>query len=282
MMQKIRRDKKVDFLDAKVIQRFSEIVAIMGTAATVFSVFVTIPEVYKFYFGMFFFLVLCGIYFQIWIYANKKESACLRINNTDVNVIVGDIFEQKGWKVIGVNDFFDTVADDKIVADKTLHGMFLGKFKNRIGEIDRLIEEDSSLKKLIVEEHVSRSPGKSTRYALGAVFPFEDYLLASFGCVAEEHQVFQSAEDYVMFLMRFWKNVDKIYAGRPISIPLLGAGLTRFRGEKLSKQQLLETMLWTMKVSGFQCTYRNSGVNFIIHESDKDEINFFRLTKVIL
>lgn len=281
-MQKMKKDRKVTFLDSKVLQRFSEIVAIIATTATLFSVFVTIPELYKFYFGMFFLLVLFCIYLQIWIHANKKECAYLRINNTDVKVMVGDIFEQTGWKVIGVNDFIDTVADDKIVAKMTLHGMFLEKFEDRIPEIDLRIEQDPWLKQFIAEEQVSRSPGKSTRYELGTVFPFEDYILASFGCVEAEHQVYLSAEDYVMFWMHFWKNVDKIYAGKPISIPLLGAGLTRFHGEKLSKQQLLETMLWTMKVSGFQCTYRNSGVDFIIHESDKDEINFFRLSNVIL
>lgn len=54
-MQKMKKDRKVTFLDSKVLQKFSEIVAIIATAATLFSVFVTIPELYKFYFGMFFF-----------------------------------------------------------------------------------------------------------------------------------------------------------------------------------------------------------------------------------
>lgn len=53
-MQKMKKDRKVTFLDSKVLQKFSEIVAIIATAATLFSVFVTIPELYKFYFGMFF------------------------------------------------------------------------------------------------------------------------------------------------------------------------------------------------------------------------------------
>ena len=281
-MQKTKRNRKVTFLDSKVLQRFYKFVAIIATAATLFSIFVTIPESYKLHFGFLFLLVLFCIYTQIWNHANKKECACLRINNTNVNVMVGDIFEQEGWKVIGVNDFFDTIADDIIIAKKTLHGIFLKKFENRIPEINLQIERDLWLKNFIAEEQVSRSPGKSTRYELGAVFLFEDYILASFGHVETEHQVYLSAEDYVRFWMHFWKNVDMVYAGRQISIPLLGAGLTRFHGEKLSKQQLLETMLWTMKVSGFQCTYQNSGVNFIIYENDKDEIDFFRLSNVML
>lgn len=281
-MQKMKRTRKVTFLDSKVLQRFYKIVAIIATVTTLSSVFLTIPESYKLYFGILFLLVLFCVYIQIWNHANKKECACLKINNTNVNVMVGDIFEQKGWKVIGVNDFFDTVADDKIIAKKTLHGIFLKKFENRISEIDLQIKGDLRLKNFIAEEQVLRPPGKSTRYELGTIFPFEDYILASFGHVETEHQVHLSAEDYVKFWMHFWKNVDKIYAGKPISIPLLGAGITRFHDKKLSKQQLLETMLWTMKVSGFQCTYRNAGVNFIIHESDKDEIDFFRFSHVIL
>ena len=43
--------------------------------------------------------------------------------------------------------------------------------------------------------------------------------------------------------MKFWENIDAVYAGRTINIPLVGAGITRFRNGKPTKQQLLETML---------------------------------------
>lgn len=278
-MQNDKTRKKVGFLDARVIQSFSKIVAMLATAATLFSIFVSVPDGYKIPAGICFLIVLFVIYVYIWNCANKIEEARFKINGTDVHVVVGDLFAQKGWKVIGVNDFFDTIADDIIIAKKTLHGKFLDKFADRIQEINDKIEHDEELKKAIVEDQVPRLPGKPTRYKLGTVFLFEEYICAAFGRVEEAHQVYLDAGSYVMFWMNFWKNVDRIYAGKSISIPLMGAGITRFRNERLSKQQLLEVMLWTMKVSGFQCTYPGVRVNFIIHEGDKDEINFFELEK---
>lgn len=57
-MQKMKRTRKVTFLDSKVFQRFYKIVAIIATVTTLSSVFLTIPESYKLYLGILFLLVL--------------------------------------------------------------------------------------------------------------------------------------------------------------------------------------------------------------------------------
>ena len=77
--------------------------------------------------------------------------------------------------------------------------------------------------------------------------------------------------------MRFWKNIDEIYAGRTINIPLMGAGITRFRQGKPTKQALLEAMLWTMKISGFHNTYADKQINFVIYPADAAEIDFYHI-----
>lgn len=278
----ISHKSELYIFDSKIMQTFANITAFIGTVATLYSLLVTIPDNYRLPLGLLFLLLLFVLYIVIWQRAKYQEAAHIHINGTNVNVIIGDIFKQNGWKVIGVNDFFDTIADDCIIAKRTLHGIFLDKYKEKIPEIDRKIDEDERLKKFICGNENDRLPGKSIRYELGTILTYEDYMLVAFGKVENEHQVFLDADSYIMFLMHFWKNVDVIYAGRDISIPLLGAGITRFHGEKPSKQQLLEIMLWTMKVSGFRCTYPENSVNFIIHENDKREIDFFRISKGIL
>lgn len=79
------------------------------------------------------------------------------------------------------------------------------------------------------------------------------------------------------FWMKFWENIDTVYAGRTINIPLMGAGITRFRNGKPTKQQLLETMLWSLKISGFHNTYGDKKIRFIIYEPDAAEINFYSI-----
>lgn len=91
------------------------------------------------------------------------------------------------------------------------------------------------------------------------------------------HKAYLSAEEYTRFWMRFWENIDEIYAGRTINIPLIGAGITRFRNGKPTKQVLLEIMLWTLKISGFHNTYADRRINFVIYPSDAAEIDFYHI-----
>ena len=107
------------------------------------------------------------IYLCIWISANRTRKAKVKINGSNVNIFVGDIFSQEGLKIIGVNDFYDTINDDKIIAKKTLHGQFLKKYESSIAEIDNCISSDKALENFVVEKSVNRAPGKSTRYQLG-------------------------------------------------------------------------------------------------------------------
>lgn len=77
--------------------------------------------------------------------------------------------------------------------------------------------------------------------------------------------------------MRFWNNIDEVYAGRTINIPLMGAGITRFKNGKPSKQELLEIMLWSLRISGFHNTYADRQINIIIYKTDINDIDFYHI-----
>ncbi len=47
-------------------------------------------------------------------------------DNTDTKIEFGDIFKESGLIVIPVNEYFDTIIDDRIIAKNTLHGQFTG------------------------------------------------------------------------------------------------------------------------------------------------------------
>jgi hypothetical protein len=83
--------------------------------------------------------------------------------------------------------------------------------------------------------------------------------------------------EFINFLLNFWNEVDIVYNGRSIVIPLLGSGLTRFKNyEMITDQELLELLIWSFKVSKIKFTYPST-VSIIIHESKKDKINFYKL-----
>ena len=233
-------------------------------------------------------IMLVGSFVYIWYKANVLNEAYLSINNTKVEVIIGDIFDQLSnpdqhdgeITVIAVNDYYDYIVDDRIVSNKSLHGQYIKKIisAGKLDALNQKIENDPVLQSMgNPKEDGARKEGRKVRYELGSLVEFENYILTAFTNFDADNKAFLSADEYMHFWMKFWENIDTVYAGRTINIPLMGAGITRFRNGKPTKQQLLETMLWSLKISGFHNTYGDKKIRFIIYEPDAAEINFFSI-----
>nr|WP_292374124.1 macro domain-containing protein [Methanosarcina sp. UBA411] len=90
-------------------------------------------------------------------------------NAFDTKIIIkfGDLFKQDGWKPIPVNEFFDSVVDERHVSFKSLHGAILKKYwSNNINDWDQQIIR--SLSDCDFIESVTRDSGKSKKYKIGA------------------------------------------------------------------------------------------------------------------
>ena len=282
---------KVTFCDRTLWQNFLSILGIIGTAITLLSFFVTANDIgiNTFILAAIFIAVVVAIFLYMWYAANHTNYAKLRINNTTVNVIVGDIWAQLQKSpdnrtgeisVLGVNDFYDIIVDNRIIAESSLHGQYIKKISNagKLDQLNNVIENDPILNQSGNRKTItSRKVGRQTRYELGSVVEFESYVLAAFTKFDNDNKAWLTSEEYVCFWMRFWENIDRIYAGRTINIPLMGAGITRFKNGKPTKQELLEVMLWSMKISGFRNTYSAKQVNFIIYSPDAQEIDFYHI-----
>ncbi len=58
-----------------------------------------------------------------------KNSVKLKLGeNLKVDVGFGDLFQKEGVVVIPVNDYFDTLVDEKVVSSNTIHGIFVKRF----------------------------------------------------------------------------------------------------------------------------------------------------------
>lgn len=282
---------KVGFCDKTLWSRFLATLGIVSSLVTLLSFFVTAADIgiNVLYIAIPFLFGIILLFFGMWFFANQRNHAELKINNTAVSVTVGDIWAplKKDPKnrtgeisVIGVNDFFDVVVDDRIIASSSLHGQYINRMKqaNEFDKLKRVIKNDPILNRPGNSEAVpSRTDGRKTRYKLGSMVEFEGYVLTAFTKFDDDNKAWLTAEEYACFWMRFWSNIDQIYAGRTINIPLMGAGITRFRNGKPSKQELLEVMLWSLKMSGFQNTYPGKRINFVINSEDAGEIDFYHI-----
>ena len=281
---------KVKIYDRTLWKSYAAFVAFFSSIITLLSFFYTAEESCIGVSGWrtIYIIVLIGRFIYIWYKANALNIARLSINNTKVEVVIGDIFDPFYYPnqhegeitIIPVNDYYDYIVDDRIVSNKSLHGQYIKKI-TEIGKLDSLnykIENDPFLKKIgNPKVEALREEGRKVRYELGSLVEFENYILTAFTNFDEDNKAFLSADEYMHFWMKFWENIDVVYSGRTINIPLIGAGITRFRNGKPTKQQLLEIMLWSLKISGFHNTYGDKKIKFIIYEPDAAEINFYSI-----
>ena len=195
----------------------------------VLAVFVTLAVIIR--------LVLACLY---------RERIELEINGNRVEIIEGDLFAQEGKRVIPFNEYFDSDVDDIIISHSSLNGTFIDYHVDDLAELKRAIESDNS-SPLPVDDRNGR-----LRYDLGTIKRFrEDYLLLAFSHFDEHNQAHLTMAECERCLMNTWRELCRVYAGRPISLPLLGSGITRFNDvRRKSEGELLRCMLCTLRSTG--------------------------------
>lgn len=268
---------KVKLFNKKLIKQFSSIISIVTTIFSFIVIFWDIPSKYKINFGIAFCIVFILIYLTLWIHANLLNKIVLKINNSSIEIKIGDIFKENDYKVIAFNEYFDTIVDNKLISERTLNGIFIKDKINNISQFDNKILNDSHLNSRQVEINNNRLIGKKIKYKLGSIFVYDNYFLTAFSKFDENNRAYLSINDYMNFLLEFWNEVDIFYSGKSVAIPLLGSGITRFKEyNTISEQELLELLIWSFKISKIKFTYP-SKVSIIIHKSKSDKINFYSL-----
>jgi len=232
--------------------------------------------------GIIFFAVLFIIYIYLWLHSNKIKHIRLFINGSIIDVKSGDLFNEKGLKVIAFNEFFDTLVDEKIISSSSLNGQFITKFINDVDALDKDIAENEHLSDRKLEINTTKkSKGKTQQYKLGSIHIHNDFLLVAF-TKFDDTIAYLTMSDYVNCLMNFWKEINIVYANRSIILPILGASaLTRIRDyDSMTEQEKLELLLWTFKISRVKFSLP-AQMTIVIHESVIDKIDFYRLKRIL-
>ena len=83
--------------------------------------------------------------------------------------------------------------------------------------------------------------------------------------------------EYLEFLIKFWDEINMVYAQRSVSVPIFGSGITRIKEHKnITDEELLKIMLWTFRISETRFKYP-AKLNIVIHEDKIDKINLFEI-----
>jgi hypothetical protein len=271
--------KKVNFCDAQLRQNYFAVLSLIGLITSFCLIVIKVPDENstRFTIGVCLALFLSAVYVYMWFSANSRKCASLTINNSKIDIKVGDIFSTEGLKVIAFNEYFDSIVDNDIISEGSLNGIYINTQVDDLAEFDNTLDNNSPLNKKVIDTNNDREKGKNKKYKLGTIYEKDDFLLTAFSKFDVDNRAYLNIDDYIDFLLNFWNEVDIIYSGRSVIIPLLGSGITRFKGyDTISEQELLELLIWSFKVSRMKFTYPST-VTILIHESKADKINFYAL-----
>lgn len=166
--------------------------------------------------------------------------------NYIIQVEYGDLLKckDKGNVVINFDECFTTKIgeDPEDIKEGSLCGQYLKA--NPINNINDLLEK-KSIKSL-------ESPSKfrnQKRYEPGTIVVHNTYFLMAFAKLDEKGKAYISYEDYLKCLDTLWKEINGHFTCKDVYIPVLGDGLTNILDRKLTKQELVDIIISSYKLS---------------------------------
>lgn len=214
-------------------------------------------------------------YFQI----RPSKSIQLLVNNSfPLQIEDGDLFAKKGVVIIPVNDYFDTIVDNRIIAVDTIHGKFIEKFfRGRISELDDKI--DTALKSQAPTDMPNRAEGKKKRYPLGTCAVLDEgentYILAALTLFDENNHAFIPLSEYGAIIQKIIVKASITANSRPVYMPLLGSGQG---GIQKSAQRILSYIISQIEF----CLNVSipKGLHIVIYDLNKKGINLDNIKSV--
>lgn len=194
------------------------------------------------------FLVVLAIIISIvkcvynrWI----KKNHTINGNGYKIVVEYGNIFKKDSCKkVVSFDECFTTRVGSapSDIKPNSICGQFLAKFPSV--DFDSVIE-NSDLKR----SRKQSAFNNSKCYDSGSIIPFNDYLLLAFAKLDKDGLGRMTRDEYLQCLELMWKEISKHYNGKSVALPILGSGITRFKDETLTHQQLLDMIIASYKLS---------------------------------
>lgn len=218
-------------------------------------------------------IILC-IFLFLWIITavvkalRANHAITLKIKGVTVKIEEGDIFKSPNWKLIPFNEFFDTIVDDVVIARNSLNGKFIERLQN-IDDLNRKIDEAEDIPGM-----KRRTKAGKICYPLGRIIPYKDYMLLAFSHF-ENNQAKLSHNEYEICLRAMWNEISRVYANKPVTIPLLGGGITRITDK--NEFHLLHCILCTLKTSDAQIY---QPITIVLTRESIDKINLYDIKKI--
>lgn len=223
-------------------------------------------------------VVLIGTGYALFQMRPSKSIQLLINNSFPLQIEDGDLFAKKGVVIIPVNDYFDTIVDNRIIAADTIHGKFIEKFfRGRIQELDNKI--DTALRSEVYTEVPNRAEGKMKRYSLGTCAVLNEgentYILAALAKFDKNNHASIRLSEYSTIIQKIIEKASITANSRPVYMPLLGSGQG---GIQKSAQRILFYIISQIEFCSNVSIPK--GLHIVIYDLNKKGINLDNIKSV--
>ncbi len=241
-----------------------------------------IPENLKF--GLYGYISLVLISIVSAVFQNIPQisiSYSLSSPDTDIEIKIGDIFQENGHLIIGFNDVFDTELGE-IIRESSVQGQFLKRvYRSQQDKLDLDIET-------ALQEHhqyrihdINKTRGKTWRYPIGTTITIGSYdklyFLTAYGYMRNDLTVESNPNSISISLDKLWEEVRIKCQGTDVVIPIIGSDLAR---SGLSRMQLSKLIISSFVIQSKR-RYITRKLTLMIYPKDLNYVDFYELDKFL-
>jgi hypothetical protein len=225
-------------------------------------------------------LIVSAVWGTVKAWPRSQYSRHFPVPDTEVSIVVGDLFEQDGHLVIGMSDTFDTETPD-IIKARSIQGQLLSREYQ--GDLARLDNElDCALRNVPVlasETRQAKPHGKRRRHAMGTVAVLgtvpRRYFCVAYSRMSNSNVAQSTVSDLWTSLSNTWQAVREKGQREAVSIPIVGSDLARLSNQ-LSRADLVRLILLSFLTASREHVV-TSHLRIVIYPKDAERMDLREL-----
>lgn len=227
--------------------------------------------------------IVCFMIVGLFLIRKKRFNIIDANNGHKLYLQYGDLFdknevlvpEDRRNIVIPVNRCFDTIVDNQLISERTLHGIAFKRFyeKNTYTEVSL----NSKIQQLLENkeyENLSENDkpvGNRKRFPVGTVIDLpgdnnEHFLLWALSTFDGELKAHTTMQDYALAIQKLVEACNEESEGFPIVIPVVGTGLSRTKKEQ---HDVISYLINSFKLNR---TEINCDIHIVVKEDIKNQV----------
>lgn len=217
------------------------------------------------------------VYSFVMFFRRRSITINLSGCNKKIDIKFGDIFSCEGIRVIGVNNFFDTLVDGYVVSENSLHGQLIKKMNDNGKKIDEAVKKIQNVE----PEKTKRPKGKQNKFPIGTTVSVSDgkdeYLLVALSDTDnEDYKAHATIDDIMLSTGNALVKADAIAQAGGIFFPLWGTKLSR---SGLNHAQALCIMLISLEQEIRKSEIAGK-ISIVIYKGDFDKVDLLAVKRM--